>query len=206
VVVGVEEQAEMGAQLVVADVVVAAHGRVLECAVHPLDLTIRPRVIRLGQPVLDAVLATGMVEGMDAPDARLAAGGPEGVDGGLGLGVLGEGQGVGELGAVVGQHGVDAVGHGVHEGVQEVGRDPARGLLVQPGEGELARAVDGHEQVELAGLGADLGDVEVEVADRVGLEALLARPLAPGAGQAGDAVPLQAAVQAGARQRRDRGL
>jgi hypothetical protein len=37
--------------------------------------------------------------------------------------------------------------------------------------------------VELAGLGADLGDVEVEVADRVGLEALLARPLALGAGR-----------------------
>src|SRR5215204_3333218 len=61
-------------------------------------------------------------------------------------------------------------------------------------------------RVELAGLGADLGDVEVEVADRVGLEALLARSLALGAGQAGDAVALQAAVQAGARQRRDRGL
>jgi hypothetical protein len=35
---------------------------------------------------------------------------------------------------------------------------------VQLGEGELAGAVDGDEQVELALLGADLGDVEVEVA------------------------------------------
>lgn len=37
-------------------------------------------------------------------------------------------------------------------------------------EGELARAVDGNEQVELALFGADLCDVDVEVADRVGLK------------------------------------
>jgi hypothetical protein len=97
---------------------------------------------------------------------------------------------------------VDAVGHGLDEGVQEVGRDPAGGLLVQPGEGELAGAVDGHEQVQLALLGADLGDVEVEVAERVGLEALPDRAAALGWGQAGDAVPDEAAVQAGAREAR----
>jgi hypothetical protein len=73
-------------------------------------------------------------------------------------------------------------------------------------EGELARAVDGHEQAQLALLGADLGDVEVEVADRIGGEALLLRLVALDLGQAADAVPLQAAVQAGARQVRDRGL
>jgi hypothetical protein len=48
--------------------------------------------------------------------------------------------------------------------------------------------------VQLALLGADLGDVEVEVADRVGLEALLARPLALGAGQPGDAMTPEAPV------------
>jgi hypothetical protein len=135
-----------------------------------------------------------VVEGVDAPEARLPAGGPEGVDGGVGLGVVVDRQGVGEPGAVVGQHRVDAVRHGFDEVVQEVGRDPARGPLVQPGEGELRRAVDGHEQVQLALLGADLGDVEVEVADRVGLEALLARSLALGVGQAGDAMAPEAPV------------
>jgi len=39
-------------------------------------------------------------------------------------------------------------------------------FLVQLDEGELAGAVDGHQQVEAALLGPDLGDVDVEVADR----------------------------------------
>jgi hypothetical protein len=42
---------------------------------------------------------------------------------------------------------------------------------VQLGKGELGGAVDGNEEVELALLGPHLGDVDVEVADRVGLEA-----------------------------------
>jgi hypothetical protein len=196
----------MGAQLVVALVVVALDGRVLERAVHPLDLAVGPGVVGLGQPVLDAVLLARVVEGVDAPEAGLAAGGPEGVAGGLGLGVgvgvVVDRQGVGEPGApgsgpgqaVVGQHRVHLVGHGLDEGAQEVGRDPARGPLVQLREGELAGAVDGHEQVELAGLGADLGEVEVEEADRVGLEALLARSLALAAGQPGDAMTPEAPV------------
>jgi hypothetical protein len=137
VIVGIQEELQMGAQLVVAGVVIAAHGRVLEGAVHPLDLTVGPGVVGLGQPVLDPVPLAGVVEGMDAPEAGLAAGGPDGVDRGLGLGVVVDRQGVGELGAVVGQHRVHLVGHGPGEGVQEVGRDPARGPLVQLGEGEL---------------------------------------------------------------------
>src|SRR5215207_11310327 len=63
---------------------------------------------------------------------------------------------------VVGEHGVDPVGHGRDEAAKEVARDTPRRLLVRLGEGELGRAVDGHEEVELALLGPDLGDVEVE--------------------------------------------
>jgi hypothetical protein len=51
-----------------------------------------------------------------------------------------------------------------------------------------------------------LGQVDVEVADRVGSEALLAGLVALDLGQPADAVPLQAAVQARARQVRDGGL
>ena len=69
------------------------------------------------------------------------------------------------------------------------------GALDEPDEGELARAVDGHEQTQLALPGADLGDVEVEVADRVGGEALPLGLVAPDLGQPADPVPLQAAVQ-----------
>ena len=65
---------------------------------------------------------------------------------------------------------MDLVGDGSDEVAKEVAGDPARGLLVQLGEGELGGAVDGDEEVELALLGSDLGDVDVEEADRVALE------------------------------------
>jgi hypothetical protein len=41
---------------------------------------------------------------------------------------------------------------------------------MQLGEGELAGPVDGDKQMKLALLGSDLGDVDVEEADGVGLE------------------------------------
>ena len=80
------------------------------------------------------------------------------------------------------------------------------GLLHQPSEGVLGGAVHSHEEVELALLGADLGDVDVEVADRIGLEGLLGRLVAGDLGQAADAVALQATVQGRPRQVRDRRL
>ena len=74
------------------------------------------------------------------------------------------------MSAVIGEHGVDLVGHGRDEAAKEVARDTPRRLLVQLGEGELGRAVDGHEEVELALLGPDLGNIDVEEADRIALE------------------------------------
>ena len=73
--------------------------------------------------------------------------------------------------------------------------DGGGGLLMQFDEGELRGAVDGDEHVQLALLGPHLGDVDVEVADRIGLELLLRRLVAFDIGQAADAVALQTAVQ-----------
>jgi hypothetical protein len=53
---------------------------------------------------------------------------------------------------------------------EEVARDTGSGLLVQLDEGELGGSVDGVEQVELALLRPNLGDVDVKVADRIALE------------------------------------
>ena len=47
-----------------AVVVVALDGGVLEGAVHPLDLAVRPGMARLGQAVLDVVLRAGELEGV----------------------------------------------------------------------------------------------------------------------------------------------
>ncbi len=72
--------------------------------------------------------------------------------------------------------------------------------------GELAGAVDGYEEAELAFGGLHLGDVDVEEADRIRLERLLGCLVALDFGQTRDAVALQAAVQRGSGQLRDRRL
>lgn len=78
-----------------------------------------------------------------------------------------------ELDAVVGQDRMDLVGNGCDQGDEEArGRHPI-GALDQLHEGEFSRPVDGDEQMEFALGGLDLGDIDVEEADRVGLESLL---------------------------------
>ena len=111
---------------------------------------------------------------------------------------------MGTVAAVVGEHRMDRVRDRCDQPPQEVGGGLAADLLVQLDEGELSGAVDGHDHVQLALLGAQFGDVDVEVADRVGLERL------PGGllgldGQAGDVAPLEQPMQRRAGQVRDPG-
>lgn len=67
---------------------------------------------------------------------------------------------------------MDAVGDSLDQGLEEAGRRLDGGGLVQLGEGELAAPVDGDEQLELTLFGPDLGNVDMEVADRMELEGL----------------------------------
>lgn len=48
VIVGIEKIREVSKQLFVAVVVVPFDGGVLDCAIHALDLTVGPRVVRFG--------------------------------------------------------------------------------------------------------------------------------------------------------------
>ena len=61
-IVGIHEQVQMRSELVVAVVVVALDRRVLDCAVHPLDLTVGPGMVHLGEPMLDAMLVADAIE------------------------------------------------------------------------------------------------------------------------------------------------
>jgi hypothetical protein len=90
---------------------------------------------------------------------------------------------------------VDLVGDGGGEFFEECLGGHRRGTWDESDEGELAGAVDGDEQVELAFGGTGLGDVDVEVADGVGLELLAGGVVAFHFGQAADAVASEAAVQ-----------
>ena len=79
---------------------------------------------------------------------------------------------------------MDAIGDGLKESAEEVGGDADGGALVELSKGELRGAVDGNEEVELALLGPDLGDVDVEEADRISLEAFAYGLVAVGLGKA----------------------
>lgn len=170
----------MASQVVDRGVVEGAHGRVLDGANHPFGLPNGPRVIRLGEPVLN------MVFGAD-PSEDVGAGAT------FSSFVLAD-----ELNAVIGQHRVDLVEYRHEQRLEETRRDQLRRLPVDPGEDQLGCAVDGHEQIGLAALVAQFSDVEVEVAYLVGFEPL--GFFAIGLRQARDAVPLKAAVQRRARQ------
>jgi hypothetical protein len=146
-------------------------------------------MLGLGGAMLDVVSGAGILEGMGAEEFSVGHCFPDQRHG------RASGAGRGELDAVVGEHGVDLVGDGRDQAEQEIPGNGGGGLLVQFDEGELRGAVDGDEHVELALLGAHLGDVDVEIADRVGLELLLRRPISLDIGQAADAMALQAAMQ-----------
>ena len=90
---------------------------------------------------------------------------------------------------------MDLVRNGGDQGHEEGGGGDAGRVLDELREGELAGPIDGHEEVELAFGGLHLGDVDVEEADRVGLELLLVRLVAFDVGQPRYAVALQATVQ-----------
>ena len=67
-----------------------------------------------------------------------------------------------ELDAVVGQYRVDFVRDGFDERDEEGRSGDAIGFLDQLNEGELRRAVDGDEEVELSLGSLHFGDVDVE--------------------------------------------
>src|ERR1700690_2118795 len=65
-VVSSDEVGEMVAELLVALVVEAVDRCFLDGPVHPFDLTVCPRVLGLGQTMVDIVLGAGKLEGMRA--------------------------------------------------------------------------------------------------------------------------------------------
>jgi hypothetical protein len=158
-IIGVYEDLEMVSKLVMTIVMVAFDGGVLDGAVHPLDLAVGPRVVRLCQSVLDAVLAADLVEAMD-PVAR----GPS-------ITIAWE---VGELDAIVSKNDVKALGHCFEQRFQERDRGRPIRLFMKLNKGELRGAIDPDIEVELALFSADLSDIDVEVADRYALNFCLA--------------------------------
>ena len=105
-VVGIDEIGEMSAQLVVIVVVEAFEGGLLDCPIHSLHLAVHPRMLDLGQPVLDAVFAAAHIEHMrhvrGCRSNRVA-------------------WQESKLNAVIGEHGVDFVWNGPNQSHQDRG-------------------------------------------------------------------------------------
>lgn len=177
---------EVCGQLGRAVVVVSFDGCLFDRPVHPFDLAVGPRVFHPGEPMLDAMLVADPVE--DVVEGVCVV------------------RHIGELDAVIGQHCVDRIRDRLDQVARELGGDHLACSLVQFDKGELAGAVDRDEQAQLAFGRLYLCNVDVEVADRVGLEFALRFLVASHLGQPADPVPLQAAMQGRAGQMRDRRL
>lgn len=185
---GIDEVMEVPADLCVAIVVIVFDGGVLDGPVHPFPLSVRPRMIDLGEPALDAVLAAAHSEHVgDVASVRTVS----------------VARGKAELDAIVGQDRVDLVREGRDQGDQERRGGHPVGAFHQLHEGDFARPINGDKQNQLAFSRLDLSDVDVEEADGVGLEPLLRLLLAHDLRQPANAMPLQASVQRRARQMRD---
>jgi len=125
-IVGDDEVAEMLPAMIVTIVMVALDGRFLDRPVHPLHLSVSPRVIHLGQAMLGSVLVARAVEDV--------------VEGIFMTSV------VGELDPVIGQHDVNAVRHGRDRIAQELRRDHLAAFLMPFDKRRFNGPVDCHEQ------------------------------------------------------------
>ena len=190
-VVGFEEVGQVRFELVVGVVKVSLDGGVFDGSIHALDLPVGPGVVGPGQPVLDSLKVADSVEGM-ATEAC-----------GWTLAILRQ---IGELDAVVGEHGVDAVWNGFDERFEEGCGSSHVGFFDEFDHNELGGSVDGHKEVELALRGSYFGQVDVEEADWIGVELLPERSVALDLWQATDAVAFQATMKGRAGKLRDRGL
>jgi hypothetical protein len=111
-----------------------------------------------------------------------------------------------ELNAVVGQDGVDLVGHGLEHVLKELpGRLSISGGI-ELGGGELGRPVDSHKEKELDLGGLHFGNGDVDEPDGVALKLLPPGLVTFDIWQPRDPMTLQAPVQRRPCQVRDRRL
>jgi hypothetical protein len=179
-VVDPEEVGQVRFELFMGVIEVALDGGILDGSVHALHLPVGPGMVGFRQSVFDPMEATEPVEGMATETGSWP------------LSVLRQ---IGELDAVVGEHGVDAIWNCFHERVEERGGRSHVGSFHEFHDSELRCAVDGYEQVELALGGPHLGQVDVEEADLIAVELLLTRLIALDLGQTAYAMSLQAPMK-----------
>ena len=153
----------MGVELVGRFIMKALNRGLFERTIHPFHLAVGPGVGRLGKALLNAPRVTELPHRMAAC-----------------LQVMWQ---IPELNTVVRQQFMHFVRNLFQDPPQKVDGDSLGGLRVQLGKGQLAGAVNGHEQIPLAFCRLHLGEIEVQVAQGLVLKRRwVAPPLRPGAG------------------------
>ena len=205
----------MFAQLGMADVVERLNPHVLDRAVHAFDLAVWPRMVRLGQSVVNAVGLADIVEA-DWPESD-----------GVPVPAL-----LGDLTAPrhchsdqwrsngsIGQNGVGLIGHGL----EHVQQKPLGSLSIscfdKLADGKFGSPINANEETELALGSLHLSDVasrswktnccratDVKEAYGVALEFPALGLVGLNVGQTRDSAPLQASMQGSPRQIWDRQL
>ena len=102
---------------------------------------------------------------------------------------------LGELDAVIVENGVDPIGHGFQQMLEELPGRLSVGCFNELSDGEFGRAVNAHIEIELTFSRLHLGNVDMEEPDGVALELLSLRFVALDVRKTGDDVPLQAPMQ-----------
>jgi hypothetical protein len=113
---------------------------------------------------------------------------------------------LGKLNAVVCQDRVNGVRNSGDQAAQEIFGHQARCLDMQFGVGKLRCPVNGDEKIEPTFTGLNLGNINMKVADGVGLECLFPELFSFNFRSAGDAMTLQTPMQGGSGETRNTGL
>ena len=172
-----------------AIVVIPFYGRVFNRAVHALDLSVRPRVVWLGQAMLNAICSANDVK----PHVPGIGGVPV-------AGLLTK------LDAVVRKDCAHLVWNGFQHGLEKLTGCLAVCFVDQLRNSKLAGLINIYEEIQLTLIGTKLSDINMEIANRISFELLPLGVVALHIWQSRNAMPLQTALQGRACQVWDRRL
>lgn len=158
---------------------IAMHGGIFQRPVHALNLSVCPGMVGLGKTMVDVVCFANPVK--QKFESVLVT------------------RTVGKLYPVIGQDGVNPVGNCGDEPLQESNGNGTSGALMQFSEDELGCAINGNEEVKFPFVCSDFSNIDMKVANGIGLETFLDWLFACFR-QTTDAVPLKTAMQGRARE------
>ena len=133
-------------------IIIPMHGRLLDGLIHSLDLTIRPRMRWESEPMLDPVFLANSIENMWQSPVIPSL--------------------IRKLHAVVRQNRMNFVWNFFDQIFQKLRRLNFSLFFKEFDVSKFTRAIDRHEQIQLARLRANLCDINVKIANRILFELL----------------------------------